>query len=116
MTTLFKIPLHGKDMKWDVFSGTGPGGQNRNRKKKCVRVRHLPSGAVGEGREFRSKVQNEKAAVKRLVAHKRFKAWVRVEASARLEGYRNIEDKVDKMMHKSNLRVEVCEDGEWVIG
>lgn len=110
---LFRIALRGKDMKWESFCTGGKGGQNQNKRKKGVRIRHLPSGAIGEGREFKSKAQNEKAAIRRLVDSKRFKTWVRLEAAAKLEGYRDIEEKVDKMMSKDSLQIEVMKDGEW---
>ena len=35
------------DCEWDYYNGTGKGGQNRNKRATCVRVRHRASGAVG---------------------------------------------------------------------
>jgi len=48
----FKISLHGPDIVWENFRCGGKGGQAVNKKNTGIRVRHVPSGAVGEGREF----------------------------------------------------------------
>lgn len=88
----------GKELIFDYFSGTGPGGQNRNKKKKCVRLSHPDSGVTVQATEERSKRQNERVAMERLVANKRFMAWVKVQAAAVMEGFRNLEEKVNKML------------------
>jgi len=46
--------------------GSGPGGQNRNKRNTAVRVRHIPTGLVVLATERRSQGQNLAAALERL--------------------------------------------------
>ncbi len=46
--------------------GSGPGGQNRNKRMTGVRVRHLPTGITVLATERRSQAQNLSAALERL--------------------------------------------------
>lgn len=50
----------------DFYSGTGKGGQNRNRHYNCVRIRHLPSGVIVIATEHRSQHKNRELALRRL--------------------------------------------------
>ena len=62
-----------KDFRIDWFSGSGAGGQHRNKHMNCCRITHIESGLVGSSQEYKSQQQNKKAAfgrlVKLLVAH-----------------------------------------------
>jgi len=46
--------------------GSGPGGQNRNKRWTGVRIEHLPTGIVSIATERRSQGQNLSAALDRL--------------------------------------------------
>jgi hypothetical protein len=51
----------------DVFCGTGPGGQHRNRNYTAVRlVTKVPAGFTAEESSFRSQKQNLEAALQKL--------------------------------------------------
>jgi peptide chain release factor 1 len=56
-----------KDLRIDWFSGTGGGGQYRNKHMNSCRITHLPTGMVGQSQDERSRVQNQKVAFRRLV-------------------------------------------------
>ncbi len=48
------------------FKGSGPGGQNRNKRETGIRLKHLPSGVTVSATERRSQAQNLHAAYERL--------------------------------------------------
>lgn len=54
------------DLEINHLKGSGPGGQNRNKRMTGVRVVHLPTGITVLSTERRSQDQNLKAALSRL--------------------------------------------------
>jgi protein subunit release factor A len=102
-----------KDFEITFFSGTGAGGQHRNRHMNCVRIRHPESGVIGTGQSERSLEQNKKEAFRSLINNPKFKTWHRlVVAKANLSmGERkkmeeDLEKRVEKMMDEKYLKVE----------
>lgn len=63
-----------KDFRIEWFSGTGPGGQNRNKTQNCVRVTHIPSGLKTSASRHRSRKQNFSDAFQSL--GKMLEAWI----------------------------------------
>ena len=66
------IHLTKKDFKIEWFSGTGAGGQYRNKHQNCCRITHLKTGiqAIATDRERISNQRNAfQALAKRLLAH-----------------------------------------------
>ena len=55
-----------KDIKIEWFSGTGKGGQHRNKHANCCRVTCLVTGLKAQGTESRSREQNKRVAIERL--------------------------------------------------
>lgn len=102
-----------KDCRWDYYSGTGKGGQNRNRKMKCARCFHDPSGAVGKSEEENSLEQNKKKAFVRMAKSKKFQDWVRLEGMKKLGVFSSIEHKVNEGLIKDTI-VESKQDGKWI--
>ena len=98
-----------EDFEWEFFRGSGPGGQNRNKRDTGCRCRHLPSGAIGRATEHRTQGLNRKAAFKRMAESKEFQTWVKRKAA----GAEEIERTVEKSLSPENLRVEVMEEGKW---
>ncbi|MBW1808031.1 MAG: peptide chain release factor-like protein [Deltaproteobacteria bacterium] len=56
-----------RDSIVEFFTGSGPGGQHRNRSRTAVRIKHEPSGIVVTATERRSQAQNLEAAFDRLI-------------------------------------------------
>ena len=61
-----EIHLTKKDFKLEWFSGTGAGGQHRNKHQNCCRITHIESGLTATGQNSRSRVTNQKEAFENL--------------------------------------------------
>ena len=100
------------DLEVDWFSGTGCGGQYRNKHQNCCRIRHKDSGAIATGQSQRDRVSNLKEAMENLTKSPKFKAWVKVRVGEVTGEKADIEAKVDKAMR--HLKFEVKDDqGNW---
>jgi protein subunit release factor A len=55
-----------RDVRFEAFSSSGPGGQYRNRHANCVRAIHEPTGVIARATKERSLTQNKNAAIKAL--------------------------------------------------
>jgi len=94
-----------KDLEINYFSGTGAGGQHRNKHQNCVRMAHRESGATSTGQSNRERGANEREAFKSLVDHAKFKMWHTQKTHEVLSG-QTIEQKVELMMDPENLKIE----------
>jgi protein subunit release factor B len=102
-----------KDLIFEYFSGTGAGGQHRNKCQNSCRCKHILSGAIGACQEHRSRVQNTKIAFSRMAKSKKFQEWIRVEAARFLGQTAASNNYVDQELSK-NVKIEVKKDGRWV--
>ncbi len=55
-----------RETKVYFYRGRGPGGQRRNKKETCVRLRHIPSGVTVTATEHRYQARNKELAFERL--------------------------------------------------
>ena len=102
-----------KDLEIQYFSGTGAGGQHRNKHQNCVRILHSDSGALVTGQSNRNRKSNEAEAFKNLIKHPKFKIWHSRMVQQILEG-KSLEQKVDEMLTPENLIIETKdESGKW---
>ena len=100
------------DLEVDWFSGTGCGGQYRNKHQNCCRIRHKDSGAIATGQSQRDRVSNLKEALENLTKSPKFKAWVKVRVGEVTGEKADIEAKVDRAMR--HLKFEVKDEaGNW---
>lgn len=102
-----------KDLNIDYFSGTGAGGQYRNKHQNCVRIRHIESGAIVTGQSYRERAANIKEAMNGLVNNPKFKLWMSKKILEATEG-KKIEEIVEEKMQPKNLKVEYKYDGGWM--
>jgi protein subunit release factor B len=103
-----------KDFHIEYFSGTGAGGQHRNRHKNCVRLRHIETGIIKTGQNNKERIQNLNDAFKKMTSDKRFLAYCEMKLSE-LEGQPTPEEKVEEMLNPKNLKIEVKENNKWVV-
>ena len=100
------------DLEVDWFSGTGCGGQYRNKHQNCCRIRHKDSGAIATGQSQRDRISNLKEAMENLTKSPKFKTWVKVRVGEVTGEKADIEAKVDRAM--KHLKFEVKdEEGNW---
>lgn len=102
-TLLFSVTKKDLEITW--FSGSGGGGQHRNRHANCCRIRHPDSGALVTGQEQRSRIANQKAALHRLVKHPKFKVW-HARRCAEIEEGQTALEAVAEAMRPENLKIE----------
>ena len=67
--TMNELHLTKKDFKLEWFSGTGAGGQHRNKHQNCCRITHIKSGMMETGQNSRERSVNQREAFTKL-AHK----------------------------------------------
>lgn len=102
---LFSL-IPGRDLIFKTTTGSGPGGQHRNKTESTVMLSHPDSGVTVKAGDEKSQHRNKRIALRRLVANKKFKTWVRVQSAMIAQGYRNVEEKVNDLMRNKNLKVE----------
>lgn len=63
-----ELHLTKKDFHLEWFSGTGAGGQHRNKHQNCCRITHIETGLRSISQTERDRPSNQAQAFKRLVA------------------------------------------------
>lgn len=71
-----KYILTKKDLEITWFSGSGAGGQHRNKHDNCCRIRHPETGVIAVGQSHKERRSNQKEALESLVAHYKFKNFL----------------------------------------
>lgn len=69
------LSLTRKDFELRWFSGTGPGGQHRNKSQNCVEITHTASGISAQATGSRSRTTNQRQAFAVLAA--RLRPWLK---------------------------------------
>ncbi len=90
------------DFEITYYSGSGAGGQHRNKHQNCVRMRHPESDVSAIGADHKSREQNKKLAFRRLTNHPEFKKWIKFKALYA----QDVERRVDESMRPENILVE----------
>ena len=103
-----------KDFRWDYFRAGGKGGQGQNKRSTGVRCVHEPSGAVGEGRDSRSRPENQRNAFLRCVQSDTFQRWIKKQTSHLAYTEQQIQAAVDQAMDPKYILTEVWNGEKWV--
>lgn len=91
-----------RDCEVSYFSGSGAGGQHRNKHQNCVRLYHAPSNVRITAQGSREKRENELDALTRLSQHPSYRFWVNEELK-RMEGRQTIAQSVEEQLRPENL-------------
>ncbi len=102
---LFSVTKNDFEIKY--FSGTGAGGQHRNKHQNCVRLFHSASGVRSTGQSSRSRISNLKEAFRTIIKDNEFKMWMHHRTMAAL-GNDFITKSVDKVSNKSYINKSVA--------
>lgn len=81
-TKMFSVTA--ADCEFQVYRGSGDGGQKKQKTSSGVRCIHPASGAVGEAEDSRMQSQNRKTAFERMAATKEFQSWLNLKIDAGL--------------------------------
>lgn len=112
------LSLTKDDFEITYFSGSGAGGQHRNKHQDCVRIKHKETGLIATGQDQKSLAENKKNAFMRLVNKEEFKMWMKVKTSeAVLEkrAEKPVHELLQEMMKPVHLKIEVKdENGNWI--
>ena len=102
---LFSL-IPGRDLVFKTTTGSGPGGQHRNKTESTVMLTHPESGVTVKAGDEKSQHRNKRIALRRLTQNRKFKTWVRLKAAMIAQGYRSVEEKVNDLMKGDNVKVE----------
>jgi protein subunit release factor B len=109
---LFSVTI--KDCEVSTFKGSGSGGQKRNKTSSGIRIKHVPSGAIGQSSDAREQGLNKRHAFQRMINTKEFQIWLKVQ-SARVMGEPTAEELVKAAMVPENIKTEIKdESGNWI--
>lgn len=102
-----------KDCEVNTFTVGGAGGQRRDHTNTGVRVKHPPSGAVGESRDSRVQHDNKRAAFLKMVNDPRFTYWVSVQTK-QVKSEAALRAEIEAIPD-SEYRVEYKDGGRWTV-
>lgn len=97
-----KFVVTAKDLEVTWFRGKGKGGQHRNKHANCCRIRHPETGVIVTGQDHKERPRNRKDALKKLVAHPKFR-WFCEQGLRAAEGRQTVEEAVEEAMKPENL-------------
>lgn len=63
-----ELHLTKKDFRLEWYSGTGAGGQHRNKHQNCCRITHIETGIMETGQTERDRPSNQRKAFEKLAA------------------------------------------------
>lgn len=107
-----KFSVTKKDFELTWFSGTGAGGQHRNKHQNSCRLKHKATGIIKTGQSSRSREANRREALHAMANDRRFISYCAIKLHEMELGI-TLEEQVDDMMKPENLKIEEMVDGKW---
>lgn len=112
-----EIHYNKNDFKIEWYSGTGAGGQHRNKHQNCCRITHIPTGLKTNGTGSRSRVDNQREAfealAKLILAHHYAEENGRRDTSEVIRTYHAVRNEVhDKASGLKRKYKDVVDKGE----
>lgn len=98
-----------KDFILDWYSGSGAGGQHRNKHQNCLRLTHIPSGITVTAADGRDRPANQRKAFERLKP--KLEAWIRAQIG---ETTYPRSDEVVRTYHEADNRVTDHASGDQI--
>lgn len=93
-----ELHLTKKDFKIEWYSGSGAGGQHRNKHQNCCRITHIETGLRAQGTEGRDRITNQRNAFNRLakllIAHFFADESIRFKATQVIRNYHGVRNEV----------------------
>jgi len=108
---LFKITKKDFEVTW--FSGSGAGGQHRNKNHNCIRLKHIDSGVVVTGQSHKSREQNKKEALNNLIKNEKFLLWHKKKCFELLLDKEKLKKDYEELCQEKNFLYEVKINGKW---
>jgi peptide chain release factor 1 len=103
MERIEKFCYTAKDFKIEWFSGTGPGGQNRNKVQACCRLTHILTGFKAVGQRQRTRQGNLRDAMQAV--GRQLDPWIREQIRSELPG-RRVSHETIRTYHLADNRVK----------
>lgn len=97
-----------KDFKVEWFSGSGAGGQHRNKHQNCVRITHIETGTQATCQDHRERSRNLRDAFQVLV--ERLRPWIERRVNGDRPEYNPQTDTI-RTYHIADNRVKDHESG-----
>jgi len=102
-----KYTITKKDLEITWFSGSGAGGQYRNKHDNCCRIRHPETGVIATGQSQRDRISNQREALNNLVKHYKFRFFleqklIEIETGIKIEQV--VKEIVDDLMQEDNIK------------
>ncbi len=110
-----KFTITRKDLEVTWFSGSGGGGQHRNKHDNCCRIRHPETGVIVTGQSHKERPSNQKEAMQNLVRNFKFKAFLEAklkELETNVTMEENARKIVDDLMKPENF-MDVNSEKDW---
>lgn len=115
MNKEIKYAITKKDLVITWFSGSGGGGQHRNKHPNCCRIQHPETGVIVTGQSHKERPANQKEALQSLAKHFKIRHFLEQKLNELETGItmeEEAEKYVDDMMRPENFK-EVDSDKDW---